>query len=476
MNNKIGEVFCKFYTEWIAYTFKKTISKVYLKFGQGEEENIRKICEGNKQDWKDARLTSDSNELKGEFSFYLNEESGEEDKKDDLKPFLEFVIKEIENVFKDLLYLEAVEERIKKIEEENRLREEQDWGVQVQCNDRLVIHLIGNLLDREWLTIQYAKEQLRENKLPEADLLIQISAQKYEQRLVETKMFFYSEKNKIPEKSIQFDPELDASREDRQIALKNLRTVRKMMEMAGKDHGLVICCEEGKFYIDGIMRAPDNNADNNEVLAIAFDGHLKWRLIKGKSAIFTYCEGKFQIPALDGEEQDGDIEDKLVRLQRHIPELDVENIKNIIEELKNQGHGTSIVFMDQSTLDEEKKRLGPHKRLYNMCTFPLLEHKEEIIGISSIDGAILADVTGRCHAVGAILDGESAIVGNAGRGARHNSVENYVNVVLNKYTKDTVNKLVERWCFAVILSEDKMVSLVAPKRYELEKSPECWRR
>lgn len=459
-SDKIGEVFCKFYTKWMEHAFRKIVSKVYLKFEKNEKCDVGRICEGEHDSWKDSRPAFDNKELKAKFVFFLNAEPEETVKTSDLKPFLEFVIKEIEKVFKDLLYLEAVEERIEKMEGGR----EQDKRAQIHYKDRLVNELIGNLLDREWLTVQYVKKTLKEQKLPEVDLLIQISAQKYEQRLVTTKMFFYAQGNEIPGNRLQFDPELDASREDRQIKQKNLRTIRKMMEMAGKDHGLVICCENGKFYIDGVMRDPKEI----EVPTIEFMGHLKWKLRNKEGAIFTYYEGEFQIPALDGEGQDDDLEIKLVRLQKYIPELDKESVKEIVEELKGQGHGTSIVFMDQGTLDFEKERLGKHKRLYNMCAFSLLDYREEVIGISSIDGAILADVEGKCHAVGAILDGESSIEADAGRGARYNSVANYVNVVLEKYLHKAAIEPEKRWCFAVVLSEDKMVSVVAPKLYKLE--------
>lgn len=82
-------------------------------------------------------------------------------------------------------------------------------------------------------------------------------------------------------------------------------------------------------------------------------------------------------------------------------------------------------------------------------------------GIASIDGAIIADIDGRFHVVGAILDGESVVEGNSGRGARYNSLVNYVNWIYKKYT-DTSEKIQKAWCFAVVLSEDGMVDLEMP--------------
>jgi hypothetical protein len=43
-----------------------------------------------------------------------------------------------------------------------------------------------------------------------------------------------------------------------------------------------------------------------------------------------------------------------------------------------------------------------------------------------IDGALLVDPNGDCHAIGVILDGTASSHGNPGRGARYNSAVRYV--------------------------------------------------
>ena len=47
-------------------------------------------------------------------------------------------------------------------------------------------------------------------------------------------------------------------------------------------------------------------------------------------------------------------------------------------------------------------------------------------GITAIDEALLVDLNGICYAVGVILDGEAGMPGKVERGARYNSVSNYV--------------------------------------------------
>jgi DNA integrity scanning protein DisA with diadenylate cyclase activity len=52
--------------------------------------------------------------------------------------------------------------------------------------------------------------------------------------------------------------------------------------------------------------------------------------------------------------------------------------------------------------------------------------EEMIRRVTSIDGAVLLDAEGRCHAVGAILDGRATADGRPARGARYNSALRYV--------------------------------------------------
>ena len=107
-------------------------------------------------------------------------------------------------------------------------------------------------------------------------------------------------------------------------------------------------------------------------------------------------------------------------------------------------------------LKKESERLVKNKRAYQMEPFPMLQKKnrDKIMGISAVDGAIVADAKGRCHLAGAILDGEAVIPGRPDRGARYNSL----NWVHKKYKR-------KGWCFACVLSEDETVDLVVAEGY-----------
>ena len=46
--------------------------------------------------------------------------------------------------------------------------------------------------------------------------------------------------------------------------------------------------------------------------------------------------------------------------------------------------------------------------------------------VTGIDGAVLVDPSGRCHAIGVILDGTATGAGDRSRGARYNSAVKYL--------------------------------------------------
>ena len=88
-----------------------------------------------------------------------------------------------------------------------------------------------------------------------------------------------------------------------------------------------------------------------------------------------------------------------------------------------------------------------------LLTSKLLKH------LTPIDGAILIDPEGTCHAIGTILDGKATPKGDPGRGARFNSAVRYVESSWDKVR-----------CFAVVVSEDGGVDFVPNLRPPIKRS------
>ncbi len=113
--------------------------------------------------------------------------------------------------------------------------------------------------------------------------------------------------------------------------------------------------------------------------------------------------------------------------------------------------GTILVFHPDAA--GEARRLSAQAQLV----------EAEVLGpraveaITTIDGAVLLDPSGRCHAIGVILDGVASDAGDPGRGARYNSAVRY-------HQGPGADALV------VVVSEDGMIDLV-PSLDELSPGP-----
>ncbi len=75
---------------------------------------------------------------------------------------------------------------------------------------------------------------------------------------------------------------------------------------------------------------------------------------------------------------------------------------------------------------------------------PRLLDEQLIRAVTGIDGGVLLDPSGTCHAIGVILDGVADGVGDASRGSRYNSAVRYLR-------SDPPE------CVILIVSEDGMI-------------------
>lgn len=230
------------------------------------------------------------------------------------------------------------------------------------------------------------------------------------------------------------------------LSWKNLRTIRKLMEAAPDGQGLLVSVED--YVIRGI--AEQRVCEKISEVCIKFQGHLNWKVIKKGEDILWYRDGEYQFSEF-GEA----VPEYIQKLDNITIDMDQKkNIKEIISKLSKQPNGTSIIFMDQKLLKEEVERLVSLNRGHKVEAFQLSELSNEMLmGITAIDGALMAGLDGMCYVIGAILDGDAAIKGDPGRGARYNSLTNYV-------VRFTQRKKEEKAiCFAVIFSEDDRINL-----------------
>ena len=106
-----------------------------------------------------------------------------------------------------------------------------------------------------------------------------------------------------------------------------------------------------------------------------------------------------------------------------------------------QNHGSMIVVAEDA--DKEASRLS----MQGTCINPILLSESLLESVSGIDGTILLDTSGYCHAIGLILDGEATAQCTPSRGSRYNSGVRYVQAGKN-------NRL------AIVVSDDHTVDII----------------
>lgn len=206
------------------------------------------------------------------------------------------------------------------------------------------------------------------------------------------------------------------------------REIRKILEMTNHDQSLLL--QNGSFV--GIGK--------KQKIAINFKGNGKWSL-EAENEILLSVEANhaYIVPSAKGS----DFNQVYARIFRTNPDPFLDEI---IAAARKQKHGTSIVISSRAS--NEAKRLCQMNR--GIAIVPKRISAEMILSITSIDGAIILDEKGICHAIGVILDGEAISKGDTARGARYNSLCNYIEYQKKKNRGD---------CMAVIISEDKTIDI-----------------
>ena len=83
---------------------------------------------------------------------------------------------------------------------------------------------------------------------------------------------------------------------------------------------------------------------------------MHWSLTIGKREVLIYYHGEYQLGyAKEGENYLEDI----IKLQKDnkLEQVDIQMLKDIVEVLKEQRHGTSVIFMERDEAEQEVKRL-----------------------------------------------------------------------------------------------------------------------
>lgn len=201
---------------------------------------------------------------------------------------------------------------------------------------------------------------------------------------------------------------------DQPIPIRYIRSLRKLLEISDQDISM-LCDGEHVFGFGTVLGY--QSSDQN-LFEIRVDAHATWELRHCKDALMRVEYGK---PALLKQAINRAEFDAIIRLKfENITDVAVDNLWAVVKSAVSGSHGTMLVI--SADAQREAKRLSGQATLLK----PALANSELISHVTRIDGAVMLDPMGVCHAIGVILDGTATNEGDPSRGARFNSAVRYL--------------------------------------------------
>jgi hypothetical protein len=229
------------------------------------------------------------------------------------------------------------------------------------------------------------------------------------------------------------------------VQFQTFGAVRKLLQMASGD--LSLLCDAAQVY--GLGRVlPNYEVATEDVFSVQFTKQFVWVLMHGEHRLMhvRYGQPSISTPGFPEAKFRTDLARIFTRLENDA----ADRLCALARAAATQKHGCMLVISAAAKAEAE--------RLDNQCTrvepFPLTE--AVMPQVTAIDGSVLIDTEGTCHAIGVILDGKASPRCSPERGARYNSAVRYA------YGRNDA--------MAVVKSEDGMVNIFPDLRPQIRRS------
>ena len=218
------------------------------------------------------------------------------------------------------------------------------------------------------------------------------------------------------------------------VSIRDTRTLRKVLETSSRD-GASLLTDGRQVYGLGRLR-PDYPPGSESVFSLLVTGDGAWELHHGDVAL---ARVEFGAPRLPTQQlRRDDLEQVCTQI---LGEYDGGALWALADASKGAEHGTMLVISQRAA--EEAKRLASQA----IPIEPAALDASLVAKVTGIDGSVLVDPAGDCHAIGVILDGTATTQGDRSRGARYNSAVKYL------ASTDTATVI-------LLVSEDGMINLL----------------
>jgi hypothetical protein len=196
------------------------------------------------------------------------------------------------------------------------------------------------------------------------------------------------------------------------VDIENTQAVRKLLEASGSE-GDLLSTGEKVLGLGRLTEAYDATTETAFIVSVIARG--TWELSHDHQVLMTVRDG---VPQLPKPPLNADYFADVV--ERLLPDADQARLLTLAEAAGKHEHGAMLII--SSAAAEEAARLAPQARSVE----PVLIAPELLSQLTSMDGGVLVDTHGYCHAIGVILDGQSCGGEDPARGSRFNNAIRYL--------------------------------------------------
>ncbi|WP_229748799.1 DNA integrity scanning protein DisA nucleotide-binding domain protein [Hymenobacter frigidus] len=220
------------------------------------------------------------------------------------------------------------------------------------------------------------------------------------------------------------------------VPMRDHRSIRKLLELS-EGHTALISDASHVFGLGQLV--PESDTQFEPLSTVHFTNHYSWEMSHAGHVLMRVVSNTPRLP------QGRVAADNFTRVAARIfPSLNDDSIDylwDLARKASTQPNGTILVISTGAAHEA--------RRLTRQCfrVVPRIMTPSVLRLVTNIDGAVLIEPNGVCHAIGAILDGLATEKGDSSRGSRFNSALRYVNS--SQYP-----------VLAVVVSEDGWIDLL----------------
>ncbi|MXY85263.1 MAG: hypothetical protein F4Y95_01895 [Chloroflexi bacterium] len=222
------------------------------------------------------------------------------------------------------------------------------------------------------------------------------------------------------------------------VKLYEYRAARKLLQLAFDDISLMSQGSE----LTGLTDLALDSGGDETVFEVRIVAHHRWELWSYDRHLMTVRYGLPSLPTAAFNE--ARFRELIANKFPSTGTQEVDRLCKLVEQASSEAHGTMLVISADAKSEVERLSSQATAIEPRLLDDKLLNH------LTPIDGAILIDSHGYCHAIGVILDGDATNRGDPARGARFNSAIRYVDSVKRKAP-----------ALAAVVSEDGGVDIVS---------------